>query len=395
MSNCGIDEVVGSIVFPRKADRLASLCFSRVKGIPKSLSRSSVMLVSVIIPAYNSVYVRDGIVSVLGQTSRNLELIVVDDGSPGDAIEQICAEFPEIRYIRQTNAGPSAARNHGVREARGELIAFLDDDDLWLPDKLEKQVSLYESIASKERVGLIYTGQFLFDCETVFGAKVDTANGMVYPYLLFGQFIGSCSSVLIPRTVFDEVGYFDERLICTQDFEFFLRIARQKMIYSIDEPLIKYRTRPDQISKDPSLNNKEDLEVLAMQKEFVGPGLYLQVLEFNRKLRAARYKEKAYDSLFRKQEPLEYANWLWKSVATGRKFPSLPSLVYLVLGFLPGRLAARLARKEKKRDLPSGSEVIHRQEVAGDEFEWMGVLRGPVLVVPMGGFSLTPKNPIE
>lgn len=353
------------------------------------------MLVSVIIPAYNSVYVRDGIVSILGQTFRNLELIVVDDGSPGDAIERICAEFSEVRYIRQPNAGPSAARNHGVREARGELIAFLDDDDLWLPDKLEKQVALYESIASKDQVGLIYTGQFLFDGETVFGAKVDTANGMIYPYLLFGQFIGSCSSVLIPRTVFDEVGYFDERLICTQDFEFFLRIARQKMIYSIDEPLIKYRTRPDQISKDPSLNNKEDLEVLAMQREFVEAGLYLRVLEFNRELRAARYKEKAYDSLFRKQEPLEYVRWLWKSVATGRKPPSLPSMVYLVLGFVPGRLAGRLARRKEKQDIPEGSGIIHRQEVTEDEFKWMGVLRGPVSVDPASGLPPASEIPIR
>ena len=343
------------------------------------------MLVSVIIPAYNSRYVRDGILSILSQTFRNLELIVIDDGSPGDAIERICGEFPEIRYIRQANAGPSSARNLGVREAKGELIAFLDDDDLWLPEKLEKQVALYGSISCKEEIGLIYTGQFLFDGETIFGAKVDTANGMVYPYLLFGQFIGTCSSVLIPRAVFDEVGYFDEMLICTQDFEFFLRIARRKMIYSIDEPLIKYRTRPDQISKNPTLNNKEDLEVLAKQKEFVSSALYLRVLEFNRKLRASRYKEKAYDSLFRKKEPLEYGRWLWKSVVTGRRPPSIPSMVYLVLGFLPGRQAERITGVKKEQKAPSGGGVIHRQEVAGDGFKWMGVLRGPVSITSRDG----------
>lgn len=210
------------------------------------------------------------------------------------------------------------------------------------------------------------------------GAKVDSANGMVYPYLLFGQFIGSCSSVLIPKEVFEEVGLFDNSLICTQDFEFFLRIARRRKVYSIDEPLIKYRTRPDQISKDPTLNNKEDLEVLAMQREHVPPGLYRRVLEFNRELRGIRYKEKAYDALFRNRQPLEYGRWLWKSVVTRRKVPSLPSMVYLVLGFLPGRVAERISGRSAPEAVQPSSDAVLRQEVMSDEFTWMGVPRGPL-----------------
>ena len=335
-------------------------------------------LVSVIIPAFNAGYLRESVGSVMGQTFQDFELIVVDDGSPGDAIKEICGGFPGVRYIRQANAGPSVGRNRGVREASGKLIAFLDDDDVWLPEKLAKQIALYESITNKEQVGLIYTGQYLFDGETVFGAKVDSANGMVYPYLLFGQFIGTCSSVLIPKTVFSEVGYFDERLICTQDFEFFLRISRARMVYSIDEPLIKYRTRPDQISKDPTLNNKEDLEVLAMQREHVSPWLYRRVLEFNRELRGVRYKEKAYDELFRNNEAFSYSKWLWKSVVTRRKFPSAPSIVYLVLGFLPGGLARRLAGRSAPEEMQPSSDALSRQEVTSDSFTWMGVPRGPL-----------------
>ena len=333
-------------------------------------------LVSVVIPAYNSNYLGEAVASVIGQTYGDLELIVVDDGSPGTAIREICDGFSKIHYIRQLNAGPSVARNLGVGEAKGELIAFLDDDDIWLPDKLEKQMALFESLSNVEDLGLIYTGQYMFDGETVLGSKVDSANGWVYPYLLFGQFIGTCSSVLIPRKVFDEVGDFNKSLICTQDFEFFLRIARHKKVYSIDEPLIKYRTRPDQISKDPELNNREDKEVLAMQKEFVPAGLYRRLMEFNRELRAIRYKEKAYDSLFRKQEPLEYGRWLWKSVITGRKPPSLPSIVYLVLGFLPGRLAERISGRGDRQGESSFSNSIRRQEVTSDAFTWMGLPRG-------------------
>jgi glycosyltransferase involved in cell wall biosynthesis len=335
-------------------------------------------VVSVIIPAYNARFLGEAIQSVLDQTYRDFELIVVDDGSPGSAIKDICNSFPEVRYIRQANAGPSVARNLGIREARAELIAFLDDDDIWLPGKLKDQILVYENLPDRQEVGLLYTGQYMFSGETIYGAKVDSANGMIYPYLLFGQFIGSCSSVLIPKKVFDEVGNFNPSLICTQDFELFLRIARHKMIYSIDKPLIKYRTRPDQISKDPTLNNKEDLEVLAMQREHISPGLYCEVLEFNRELRGIRYKEKAYDSLFRKREPLEYVRWLWKSVVTRRRLPSLASIVYLFLGFLPGRLAERISGRSGSDPVQVSSEMVQRQEVRSDSFTWMGVPRGPL-----------------
>lgn len=333
-------------------------------------------LVSIVIPAYNAPFLEQAIESVFAQSYRDFELIVVDDESPGTAIREICDRFPEVRYFRQANAGPSVARNFGVREAKGELIAFLDDDDIWLPNKLDKQMALYDSLPDTGDLGLIYTGQYMFDGERVMGAKVDSANGWVYPYLLFGQFIGTCSSVLIPRKVFEEIGDFDSSLICTQDFEFFLRITLRKKVYSIDEPLIKYRTRPDQISKDPTLNNREDLEVLAMQKRFVAPPLYQRVLEFNRELRGVRYKEKAYDSLFREREPLEYARWWWKSVVTRRKAPSLASTAYLILGFLPGRLAERISgRGPDVGGLPSSNGVV-RQDVLSERFAWMGVSRG-------------------
>ena len=335
-----------------------------------------VPVVSVIIPAYNARFLGDAVESVYNQTYRHFELIVVDDGSPGSAIKEICESFPDVRYIRQSNAGPSVARNRGIREALGNLIAFLDDDDIWLSEKLEKQMALYDSLPDTGNLGLIYTGQYMFDDERLMGAKVDSANGWVYPYLLFGQFIGTCSSVLIPRTVFEEIGDFDSSLICTQDFELFLRITLKRKVYSIDEPLIKYRTRPDQISKDPSLNNLEDLKVLAMQKRFIAPALYRRVLEFNRELRGVRYKEKAYDSLFRKREPLEYARWWWKSVVTRRKVPSLASMAYLIFGFLPGRLAERISGRGPDVERLPSSDVVVRQEVLSESFAWMGVPRG-------------------
>ena len=335
------------------------------------------MLVSVVIPAYNTNYVRAAIESILGQTHRDLDVIVVDDGSPSGAIELICSDFPSVRYIRQANAGPSAARNHGIREAKGEWIAFLDDDDIWLPEKIAKQVSVIAGLPSEEQIGLIYTGQFMIQDETVLGGKVHEANGMIYPYLLFGNFIGTCSSIMIPKYVFEKVGGFDESLICSQDFDLYLRIAREYEIHSVSEPLIKYRTRPDQISRDPTLNNADDREILLKQKEHVNAELFRQVEDFHRRLSGLRYKETAYDSLFRLKDRGAYWKWILKGAIESRALPSATSLAYLALTALPAGVIDRVARMKSRGGCGNKEIHTHIQKVTED-FSWMGVRRGSI-----------------
>ena len=348
------------------------------------------MLVSVVIPAFNSIYVRDAILSILNQTHRDLDVIVVDDGSPGNAIEHICAEFPDVRYIRQANAGPSAGRNRGIREAKGDWIAFLDDDDTWLPHKIEKQLQLIGESAMKDRIGLVYTGQYLFQDDAEFGSKVDEANGMIYSYLLFGNFIGTCSSVMIPRHVFEKVGYYDESLICSQDFELYLRIAREFEVHSVSEPLIRYRTRPDQISKDPTLNNADDKEILRRQEKHVSAQLFQQVRDFHRQVSGLRYKQTAYDSLFRLKDRGGYWKWLWRSVSEGRKLPSATSLAYLTLTAAPGGLIDQVDRIKSRRGEVCKETPTSHQNVSED-FVWMGVRRGTV-PNPMPGANANPSS---
>ncbi len=335
------------------------------------------MLISVVIPAYNSIYVRDAIVSILDQTYQDHEVIVVDDGSPGTAIRKICEEFPGVRYLRQKNAGPSAARNYGVREARGGWIAFLDDDDVWLPEKLEKQVEFIRNHPSPERLGLLYTGQFMFQDDGVLGSKVDEANGMIYRYLLFGNFIGTCSSIMIPKSVLERVGGYDDSLICSQDYDLYLKIAREFEIHSIPEPLIRYRTRPDQISKDPTLNNADDEEILRRQKPHVDPGLFAKVTAFHRRISALRYKRTAYDALFRLKDRGAYWKWLAKSIAESREFPSPASLAYLLLTAAPSPWIDRVARMKEDKAGSPGEQATVYQNVAED-FTWMGVRRGSI-----------------
>lgn len=339
------------------------------------------MLVSVVIPAYNSIYVRDAIVSILNQTHQDLDVIVVDDGSPGGAIQSICAEFPGVRYVRQANAGPSAGRNRGIHEAKGDWIAFLDDDDTWLPHKLEKQIRLIQESSSSNRIGLIYTGQYMLQEETVLGGKIDQADGMVYSYLLFGNFIGTCSSVMIPKHVFEKVGGFDETLICSQDFDLYLRIAREYEIRSVNEPLIYYRTRPDQISKDPRLNHADDEVILRRQKEYVEPALFRMVLEFHRKVASRRYKDTAYDALFRQKDRNAYWKWLWRSGWIGRRPPSVQSLAYLGLTLTPGWMIDLVARIKSCRPSGPATGTVGAQNVMED-FVWMGIRRGSLPETP-------------
>jgi glycosyltransferase involved in cell wall biosynthesis len=335
-------------------------------------------LVTIIIPAYCPTYLEEAIQSVETQTFRDWELIVVDDDSPSPNVRSICDRHPAAKYIWKRNGGPGEARNFGVQAARGELIAFLDDDDLWFPEKLEKQIACFRSCAEPESVGIIYTGQHQIIDGKLVGGKIDLAHGSVYEYLLFANFIGTCSSVLIPRRVFEDVGLFDKDLICAQDFDLYLRIARQYQVHAIDGLLIGYRSRPGQITKDPSLNNRDEWEILRRNKPYISRSLYLRVARFHRNLAAKRLKECAYRMLFDEGKGLAYIALLARSVAAGRQFPSLPSLAYAVLALLPGGVTEAFVSLRERGSTSEVHRSVQRQYVADDYYIWGGFERGAV-----------------
>ncbi len=197
--------------------------------------------VSVIIPTYNRAeLVTRAIGSVLGQTFQDFEVLVVDDGST-DATEAVVGEVgdPRVRYLRQPhNQGVSAARNRGMREARGPFIAFLDSDDEWFPEKLERQVECLR--AAPADVGLVYTG---VRSETGDGSAWSFRpehRGDVYPGILEANPIHSGSSVMIRRNVIRVAGFFDEEIPAIEDFEYWIRIARFHRFEVIPEPLVRY-----------------------------------------------------------------------------------------------------------------------------------------------------------
>ena len=205
--------------------------------------------VSVIIPTYNRAHVVDrAIRSVLGQTYQDFEIIVVDDGST-DNTEEVVKSFNDfrIRYIRHDeNRGGSAARNTGIRAARGEFIAFLDSDDEWLREKLAKQMVL---ISTDQDCGAVYTNLLHFSNSG--SAKVVMRNqpeGWILKDLLVSNVVGSTSSVVVKRECFSKAGLFDEKLPSCQDWDIWIRIARHYTFRRIPKPLVRYALHPNRIS---------------------------------------------------------------------------------------------------------------------------------------------------
>jgi O-antigen biosynthesis protein len=198
--------------------------------------------VSVIVPTYNRADVLPrAIRSVLAQSWTDLELLVVDDGST-DATAEVVARHgdPRVRYLRQPqNAGVSAARNRGLRAARGDFVAFLDSDDEWLPGKLFEQLAVFERAPAD--LGVVYTG---VECVFADGRRrvdVPEERGDVYRHMLGRNVIhGGGSNVMMRRNVVAVVGFFDERLRAIEDYEYWLRIARFFTVDYVAEPLIRY-----------------------------------------------------------------------------------------------------------------------------------------------------------
>jgi glycosyltransferase involved in cell wall biosynthesis len=197
--------------------------------------------VTVVIPTFNrAAVVGRAIRSVLSQTCQDLELIVVDDCST-DGTEQAVRGFSDnrIKYIRHDrNRLAGAARNTGIRCAQGEYVAFLDSDDEWLPEKLEKELEVFRN--SDPEVGLVYTGKMISDeSGKLLQVRMPTLSGWVYEAMLDVNFIGSCSRVTVKKQILDRVAGFDETFANCQDYDLWLRVARASKIACIHHCLVK------------------------------------------------------------------------------------------------------------------------------------------------------------
>ncbi len=235
--------------------------------------------VSAVVPAYNCApYLAIAIDSILDQTEPVLEVIVVDDGSTDGTAELLAAYrgHARIRVLSQRNRGQASARNRGLAACRGDLVGFCDADDLWLPDKIERQLSVF---TADPDLGVVYTDLIYVDEQ---GQYLPTphparASGWIAADLLaFGNVTFGTS--LIRRDALLEIGGFDESIDMGDDYDLLLRLSARYRFQYLDVPLYLYRQRSGQLSLN---KERRFANALATMRRFLAanPGLISRGLE--------------------------------------------------------------------------------------------------------------------
>lgn len=223
----------------------------------------SQMLVTIIIPVYKCrAYFHEAVDSALRQTYPNIEIVVVD--GLNDTSQSLMASYKsygdKIRYYHQKPSGVAAARNLGISVARGELVAILDADDIWYPEKLSTQVP---ALLAFPEAGLTFSGRIVFNANGVVTSSyvhslghwfdghrigaTELAYGSLYRELLRANDIMT-SSVVVRKSVLDKVGVFDETFAIAEDYDLWLRIAREYKLLFVNRVLTQYREHPDGLS---------------------------------------------------------------------------------------------------------------------------------------------------
>jgi len=237
--------------------------------------------ISIIIPTFNRRdYIPIALDSVLKQTYKDYEIIIIDDGSNDDTKEVLKSYQGNIRYFYQDNSGIPTTRNKGIREARGEYIAFLDSDDYWLPEKLERQI---ECFSKNPHYGMVATR-----CSSIRpDGRLREKNrpgksGWVLIDLFKANFIRT-SSAMIKKECFDKVEMFDESLPECEEYDLWLRIARKYPVGFINDPLTVYTDNPEGVSTDSLVGRLLRLKVLEKDylKECIPSPIYRKRLASN------------------------------------------------------------------------------------------------------------------
>lgn len=218
----------------------------------------SMPTVSVIIPSYNcEAYIAETINSILNQTYKDFELIVVDDGSTDRTLDIVTSFGPSVRLINQANGGVCKARNHGLGEAKGKFVCLMDHDDFWFPDKLERQIQTFQE---HPEAGVVYSQEILWHPRVSDGAYPDPASydlteyaddidinlsGWIYHQLLLEPCMLT-SAAMFRAEVFAQCGTFDESLPFSEDWDLWLRLSRQYPFICLRRPTTLYRQHPRQ-----------------------------------------------------------------------------------------------------------------------------------------------------
>jgi len=297
--------------------------------------------VSVVIPAYNAErHIRETLDSVLAQTYRDFEVVVVDDGSTDRTREIVGSYGGPVRCIAQANAGPSAARNRGVREARGEFVAFVDSDDLWLREKLAEQVPLFDADG---RVGLVYchVQRITADGQPLPTPQMPKPTGQVFVDFLFRNHCPT-SAAVVRRECFERCGYFPEDMVWAEDWHLWLRIARRYEFAAARRVLARHRVHSSALTRQYEkayLGARSVLESALEEGDGPAAGAArrrgLHRLDRNQAL-----------SLLARGEPREARRCFWRAVRNGPTDPH--AAAGCLVSLLPGVFRRPLMRLWKR-----------------------------------------------
>jgi glycosyltransferase involved in cell wall biosynthesis len=226
--------------------------------------------ITVIITTHNrAAMLANAIKSVLNQTFKDFELLIVDDASE-DKTEEIVKDFVDskIRYIKistEDSKGGNYARNIGIREAKAEFIAFLDDDDEWLPEKLEKQIEIFRK---DEKIGLVHAGLFYVSADNrILGECIFLGRGDLSREILVSNIIiGPTSTMMIRKKSLEKSGLFDIKIPAHQDYDICIRLCQVCEVDFVKEPLVKLYNRQSNVKVSHSLENYEKAIFLMGEK---------------------------------------------------------------------------------------------------------------------------------
>jgi glycosyltransferase involved in cell wall biosynthesis len=295
-------------------------------------------LVSVIIPCYNGeAFLKETIESALAQKHQRVEVIVVDDGST-DGSADIAQAYP-VRYIRQPNRGLTASRNLGIRESTGNYVVFLDADDRLLPDAIEIGLR----VLSQRPECAMTVGDHLFVSADGFylaSSRKPFLHSSHYEALLKSNFIEMISSVLFRRSIFDEVGDFNTELRVAEDYELYLRIARDHAICCHPAVVAEYRLHQSNVSHNSELMLTMTLRVLKSQTQFIrNPGRLFAFLEGIRRWRK-QYGRQLASELARSFTTLQINHLRRKILLLAAQYPQ-GLMMLLLLRIAPKLSSAR------------------------------------------------------
>lgn len=282
--------------------------------------------VSVVLPTFNGEkYIKQAIDSALAQSLPPDEIIVVDDGSTDGTENLVRGYGSKVRYIYQENKGVSGAYNAGIAVASGNYIAFLEHDDIWVPEKNACQLQSFED---DRQLGMVYSPALLLEEGKPSKRNVinlDDGGGEVTFAAFFARNrVLNCSTVMIRRAVFEDIGCFWEKLPLSFDYDLWLRIAAKYRVTCLSKPLATYRIHSGNLSRDANdlVAAVSSLKVILswtdkpFTREQVGKRMERQrvvdlcreVAWYSAKLNQ-REEELRYLWLALKTQPLGFANW--------------------------------------------------------------------------------------